>query len=304
MNRSTPAGEVEAPQLGDVERFHFLRVAWTDLRAIMREPRGALAVSVLLLLLFFAFIFPVLDPTDPNRPGDGPKNGPISWDSPMGTDHLSRDLLARNSIGLGRTIKHGFAAVFVGWLVGIVIGYTAGWRGGSTDTLIMRGVDVLLAFPGIIFAILLITILGSGIFSVAVAIAFFNIPGSARLARAGVLRERERDYVLAGRCLGLSGSRILFRHVAPNTFGAFTVQVPLAIVASVLIMAALNFLGLGAELPDPTLGAIMQEGRPFMRDAPHFVIGPVVILALMLTSLNFLSDVLTERLDPVRRRRV
>ena len=118
------------------------------------------------------------------------------------------------------------------------------------------------------------------------------------------MRERERDYVLAGRCLGLSGSRILFRHVAPNTFGAFTVQVPLAIVASVLIMAALNFLGLGAELPDPTLGAIMQEGRPFMRDAPHFVIGPVVILALMLTSLNFLSDVLTERLDPVRRRRV
>jgi peptide/nickel transport system permease protein len=119
-----------------------------------------------------------------------------------------------------------------------------------------------------------------------------------------VLRERERDYILAGRCLGLSGRRILFRHVAPNTFGAFTVQVPLAIVASVLIMAALNFLGLGAELPDPTLGAIMQEGRPFMRDAPHFVLGPVVILALMLTALNFLSDVLTERLDPVRRRRV
>ena len=100
----------------------------------------------------------------------------------MGTDHISRDLLARNSIGLGRTIKHGFIAVFVGWVVGITIGYTAGWRGGRTDTLIMRGVDVLLAFPGIVFAILLITIIGSGIFSVAVAIAFFNIPGSARLA--------------------------------------------------------------------------------------------------------------------------
>ena len=296
--------QVETPQFPDVESYHFLRVAGTELRAVLREPRGALAVSVLLLLLFFAFIFPVIDQTDPNRPGDTPKNGPISWDNPMGTDHLSRDLLARNSVGLGRTIKHGFAAVLVGWVVGITLGYTAGWRGGRTDTLIMRGVDVLLAFPGIVFAIMLITIMGSGIFSVAVAIAFFNIPGSARLARAGVLRERERDYVLAGRCLGLSGRRILFRHIAPNTFGAFTVQVPLAIVASVLIMAALNFLGLGAELPDPTLGAIMQEGRPFMRDAPHFVLGPVVILALMLTSLNFLSDVLTERLDPVHRRRL
>ena len=286
------------------DRFHFLRSVGTELRAVAREPRGGLALTVLVVLLFFAFIFPVLDPTDPNKPGDTPKNGSISWDAPMGTDHISRDLLARNSVGLGRTIKHGFAAVLVGWLVGITLGYTAGWRGGRTDTLIMRAVDVLLAFPGIVFAILLITIMGSGIFSVAVAIAFFNIPGSARLARAGVLRERERDYILAGRCLGLSGRRILFRHVAPNTFGAFTVQVPLAIVASVLIMAALNFLGLGAELPDPTLGAIMQEGRPFMRDAPHFVLGPVVILALMLTALNFLSDVLTERLDPVRRRLV
>ncbi len=286
------------------ERFRLLRSTGAELQAIMREPRGSLAIFVLVVMLFFAFIFPVLDPTDPNKPGVGPKNDGISWDAPMGTDHISRDLLARNSIGLGRTIKHGFAAVLVGWLVGITLGYTAGWRGGRTDTLIMRSVDVLLAFPGIVFAILLITIMGSGIFSVAVAIAFFNIPGSARLARAGVLRERERDYVLAGRCLGLSGRRILFRHVAPNTFGAFTVQVPLAIVASVLIMAALNFLGLGAELPDPTLGAIMQEGRPFMRDAPHFVLGPILILALMLTALNFLSDVLTERLDPVRRRRV
>ncbi len=298
------SGQIAAvPFAEESDRFHLLRGIGAELRAIIREPRGAFALSVLTILFFFAFIFPVLDPTDPNKPGSTPKNGSISWDAPMGTDHISRDLLARNSIGLGRTIKHGFVAVFVGWLVGITLGYTAGWRGGRTDTLIMRGVDVLLAFPGIVFAILLITIMGSGIFSVAVAIAFFNIPGSARLARAGVLRERERDYILAGRCLGLSGRRILFRHVAPNTFGAFTVQVPLAVVASVLIMAALNFLGLGAELPEPTLGAIMQEGRPFMRDAPHFVLGPVVILALMLTALNFLSDVLTERLDPVRRRR-
>ncbi|MYG91250.1 MAG: hypothetical protein F4188_07470, partial [Chloroflexi bacterium] len=145
----------DVPFEEESDRFHFLRSVGTELRAVLREPRGALAVTVLVVLLFFAFIFPVLDPTDPNKPGDTPKNGGITWDAPMGTDHISRDLLARNSIGLGRTIKHGFIAVFVGWVVGITIGYTAGWRGGRTDTLIIRGVDVLLAFPGIVFAILL-----------------------------------------------------------------------------------------------------------------------------------------------------
>jgi peptide/nickel transport system permease protein len=168
----------------------------------------------------------------------------------------------------------------------------------------MRGIDTLLAFPGILIAIVLITIMGSSLFSVAVAIAVFNIPTSARLARAGVLRERERQYVEAARCIGATGRRILFRHVAINTFGAFVVQLPLAVVASVLTMAALNFLGLGNKPPDATLGQLLLDGSRFMREAPHYVLGPVIQLALMMTALNFLSDVLSERLDPVRRRAV
>lgn len=261
-----------------------------------------IALTLLGLLLLFAFVLPLIDTTDPNFIVREPKNQGPSWAHLMGTDHLSRDLLARNSVGLGRTIINGLGAVIAGWMAGIAIGYAAGWRGGLTDILIMRGIDTLLAFPGILLAIVLITIMGPGLFSVGVAIAVFNIPTAARLARAGVLREREREYVMAARAIGASGTRILWRHVAVNTFGAFAVALPLSVVASVLTMAALNFLGLGDKPPNATLGQLLLDGSRFMRDAPHYVLGPVILLAVMMAALNFLSDVLSERLDPVRRR--
>ena len=302
-----PDATVALPQL--IENRRWWRDALTEFSAIAREPRGFISLFILVVLFSFAYILPIFDGTDPNFIGDDLPVQGFSWDNPMGTDHLSRDLLARNSEGLGRTILNGLGAVIVGWLAGIAIGYVAGWRGGNTDAIIMRGVDTLLAFPGILLAIVFITILqdvgfGWELFPLATAIAIFNIPFVARLARAGVLRERERDYVLAARTIGCSGPRILWRHVAINTFGPFTVQLPLAVVASVLTMAALNFLGLGSKPPNATLGQILLDGSRFMRQAPHYVLGPTVILALLMTSLNFLSDVLSERFDPVRRRRV
>ncbi len=301
-------GDVIAVPLRGRER-RWWSAAASEIKGVASEPRGFIALLLLVVLIGFAYVLPVFDSTDPNLIGDGPKNQGISWDAPLGTDHLSRDLLARNSIGLGRTIFNGLGAVIVGWLVGIAIGYISGWRGARTDTVLMRAIDTLLAFPGILLAIVMITILrdidfGGDLFPLAVAIAVFNIPVSARLARAGVLRERERDYVLAARTIGCSGGRVLVRHVAVNTFGAFTVQLPIAVVASVLTMAALNFLGLGARPPDPTLGQLLLDGSRFMRNAPHYVVAPTLILALLMAALNFLSDVLSERLDPVRRRRV
>ncbi len=306
MAQAASTGVTAPPQF--FER-HWYTDVLHEVGAIAKEPRGGIAIFVLVTLLLFAYALPFFDPSDPNLIANAPKNQGISWENPMGTDHLSRDLLARNSIGLGRTIVNGLGAVIVGWFAGIVIGYIAGWRGAKTDIFIMRGIDTLLAFPGILLAIVMITILreisfGWDLLPLATAIAIFNIPWVARLARAGVLRERGRDYVLAARTIGCSGRRILFRHVAINTFGPFTVQLPLAVVASVLTMAALNFLGLGAKPPDPTLGQILLDGSRFMRDDPHYVIGPTVVLALLMASLNFLSDVMSERFDPVRRRQV
>ena len=197
--------QVDPVRIDDVERRNPLKPVFDELRGIAREPRGAIALVLLFAVFFFSFVLPILDPTDPNWSERGSKLLSISWDHPLGTDHLSRDLLARVSVSSRRTILTGFSAVLIGMSMGITIGYIAGWTGRVTDTLIMRALDVLMAFPGLVLAIVVTTILGTGLFSLAVAITIFNIPVTARLARAGVLRERERDYALAARTLGASG---------------------------------------------------------------------------------------------------
>ena len=291
-----------APEVRSTALKSFLK----EICSVGKTPRGFISLFGLMTLFLFGTLVPLLWGTDPNWIENVPKNQSPSWEHPMGTDHISRDLLARNASGLGRTVIVGVGAVVAGWIVGIALGYLAGWRGGLTDILIMRGVDTLLAFPGILIAILVVTILGDylgrGVVPLGIAIAIYSVDEMARLARAGVLRERERDYVTAARCLGATERRILWRHVSVNTFGAFAVALPLAVVASVLTMAALNYLGLGTAPPNATLGQLLLDGGRYMRFAPHYVLGPVVLLAVLLLSLNFLSDVLSERLDPIRRR--
>ena len=291
-----------APEVRSTALKTFLK----EILAVGKTPRGFISLFGLTTLLLFGTLVPLLWGTDPNWIENVPKNQSPSWEHPMGTDHISRDLLARNASGLGRTVIVGVGAVVAGWIVGIALGYLAGWRGGLTDILIMRGVDTLLAFPGILIAILVVTILGDylgrGVVPLGIAIAIYSVDEMARLARAGVLRERERGYVTAARCLGATERRILWRHVSVNTFGAFAVALPLAVVASVLTMAALNYLGLGTAPPNATLGQLLLDGGRYTRFAPHYVLGPIALIAILLLSLNFLSDVLAERLDPIRRR--
>lgn len=270
-------------------------------RRLLRDPRGAGAVTVLVVLLVFAFIVPIVDSTSPYLSVRGErllKPSSAHW---FGTDELSRDLFIRNAVGLRSTILGGLLAVIGGWFVGINLGYMAGYRGGIVDTLISRSIDTLMAFPGILLAMILIAIFGGGLTSLSLAVAIFNVPISSRLARAAVLREGVRDYVLAARSIGCSSNRILWRHIAVNTFGVFAVQLPISVVNSVLVMAALGFLGLGEQPPHPTLGGLLNDGRRFMRLAYWYLLAPAAILASLMLALNFLSDVLSEMLDPVRR---
>lgn len=271
--------------------------------ATLRDRRGAFALAVLLVLVVFAFIVPLVHPKDPFESVRGERLLTPSADHWFGTDELSRDLFVRTAVGLRATLIGGVAAVIGGWLCGIMLGYIAGYRGGIVDTLISRSVDTVLAFPGILLAILLIAVFGPGLLSLSLAVAVFNVPFSARLARGAVLREIVRDYVTAAETIGCSGSRILYRHIAINTFGVFAVQLPISIVSSVLIMAALGFLGLGEQPPNPTLGGLLNDGRRFMRIAWWYLLAPATVLALLMLALNFLSDVLGELLDPVRRGR-
>jgi peptide/nickel transport system permease protein len=270
---------------------------------VLRDPRGAFAVAVLTVLLLFAFVIPVVVTTSPFDSVRGERLLHPSTDHLFGTDELSRDLFIRNAIGLRSTLIGGIFAVIAGGLAGIFLGYTAGYRGGWIDSVISRAIDTLLAFPGILLAILLIAIFGAGATSLSLAIAIFNVPFSTRLARATVLREVVRDYVLAAETIGCSGRRILYRHISVNTFGVFAVQLPIAIVNSILIIAALGFLGLGEQPPNPSLGGLLNDGRRFMRLAWWYLVFPAAIVGLLMIALNFLSDLLGEMLDPVRRGR-
>lgn len=272
-------------------------------RRVLGDPRGAFAAATLALLLTFAFVVPLVVSTSPFESIRGQRLLAPSSKHWFGTDELSRDLFIRNAIGLRSTLVGGIFAVIGGWLVGIFLGYTAGYQGGAIDTLISRSVDTLLAFPGILLAILLIALFGAGATSLSLANAIFNVPFSTRLARATVVREVVRDYVLAAETIGCSGRRVLYRHIAINTFGVFVVQLPIAIVNSILIIAALGFLGLGAQPPNPTIGGLLNDGRRFMRLAWWYLVFPASVVALLMISLNFLSDILGEMLDPVRRGR-
>ena len=278
----------------------FRQAAWRQ----FRRHKPALVGSTIFLGLLVAtvlgpFIYRVpLDTIDFSLVLNTP-----SYIHPFGTDELSRDLFIRNAVGFRATLLSGLFAVIGGWLVGIALGYIAGYRGGIVDTLISRSVDTLLAFPGILLAVLLIALFGPGLLSLSLAIAIFNVPFSTRLARAAVLREIVRDYVLAAQTIGCSGARVLFRHIAINTFGVFAVQLPIAIVNSILIIAALGFLGLGDQPPHPSLGGLLNDGRRFMRLAWWYLLAPASIVAIFMLALNFLSDVLGEMLDPARRGR-
>ena len=272
-------------------------------RRVIGDPRGAFAVAVLAVLLIFAFVVPLVVTTSPFTSVGGQRLLKPSSNHLFGTDELSRDLFIRNAIGLRSTLINGIFAVIVGWLVGIFLGYTAGYRGGVTDTLISRSMDTLLAFPGILLAILLIAMFGVGTTSLSIAVAVFNVPFSTRLARATVLREVVRDYVLAAETIGCSGRRVLYRHISINTFGVFAVQLPIAIVNSILIIAALGFLGLGDQPPNPSIGGLLNDGRRFIRLAWWYLVFPASIVGLLMIALNFLSDILGELLDPVLRGR-
>jgi len=300
MSRESAAVELE---YGARARVVPIGATLRFIRRLVREPRGLIAMILLGTLAIFAFVVPLIDPVSPfdflNVAALAPPSG-SHW---FGTDELGRDLFIRNAVGLRTTVIAGVGAVCGGWLVGIGLGYFAGYSGGIVDSTISRITDTMLAIPGIVVAILLIALLGTGVWTISLSILIFNIPISVRLARGAVLRELVRDYVLAAEAIGCSGRRVLYRHIVRNTFGVFAVQLPIAIVYSVLIMAALNYLGLGSKPPQPSLGDLMNQGQRYMQTDAWYLVTPVAVLVLLTLALNFLSDVLAEMLDPIRRGR-
>jgi peptide/nickel transport system permease protein len=264
-----------------------------------RRHRGAVAGGV--IALFFAavaLLAPWLAPHDPEAVRLGANLRPPSWTHPFGTDSLGRDVLSQTMYGARVSLTIGFVSLGLALAGGVPVGALAAWAGGWVDRLTMRVVDVLVSFPTLLLAIIVITVFGPGLVQAMLAIGIAQVPLYARLTRSAVLRVRALDYVTAARAGGAPGGRILWRHVFPNCLSPLIVQSTLLFATAILSAAYLGFLGLGAQPPTPEWGTMLSKARDFLRVAPHVSIFPGITIMLTVLGLNLLGDGLRDVLDP------
>jgi peptide/nickel transport system permease protein len=263
------------------------------------HPRVAVAASFVALLFLVALLAPVISPHDPiaTEP-DNAYLPPLSPAHPLGTDELGRDLLSRALWGARVSLPVAFVAVAVGLVVGGLIGLVSGYRGRVTDLLLMRVIDALLAFPALILAVAIVAALGPSLTNAMIAIGVVAVPVYARLVRGQVLQLREMEFVTATRSLGATPLRIVFRHLVPNLLNPVIVQVSLSAGFAILAEATLSFLGLGAQVPTPDWGQMINSGARFLNNDPWLAIVPGVAISVTVYSFNFLGDALRDALDP------
>ncbi|TMC51704.1 MAG: ABC transporter permease [Chloroflexi bacterium] len=273
------------------------RVALLELVRTHRKVAAAILLVVFLFLI--AILSPVISPHDPLAVNaDNSYLPPLSPGHVLGTDELGRDLLSRVLWGSRVSLPVAFVAVAVGLLGGGLIGLVSGYAGGIADLLLMRLVDALLAFPGLILAIAVVAALGPGLRNAMIAIGIVAIPVYARLVRAVVLQLKQLDFVVATRSLGATPLRIILRHLIPNMLNPVIVQVSLSAGFAILAEATLSFLGLGAQLPTPDWGQMINSGASFLSNDPWLAIVPGTAISITVYSFNLLGDSLRDALDP------
>jgi peptide/nickel transport system permease protein len=216
----------------------------------------------------------------------------------LGTDAMGRDVFTRIMYGGRVSLWIGLASVILGVVSGVPLGLISGYFGGVVDTVLMRIMDLILAFPGIIFAIWLVSMLGPGVNQVIIAIAFWDLPGYSRVVRGSVLSIKDVDYIQASRALGGNSWKIMFKHVLPNVIAPIIIMSSLSISGSILAAASLSFLGLGAQPPTPEWGLMLAEGRPYIRTAWWLMVFPGVMITLFVLASNIFGDGLRDALDP------
>jgi peptide/nickel transport system permease protein len=268
---------------------------------LARNPTAAIAALVLLAIILVAVFDDAVAPQGPNEIDVNSRLEAPSGAHLFGTDDLGRDIFSRVVLGASVSLKVGFLAVGLALIAGTLIGLLAGFYGGWADDVLMRIMDMLFAFPAVLLAIAILAIRGPGTSNTTIAIAVVYVPIFARVTRASVLGVREEVYVRASRSVGASDFRLLTRHILPNAAPPIIVQTSISLAFAVLAEAALSFLGLGTQPPDPSWGRMLAEGRGFIDLAWWLAFFPGIAIVITVLCFNLLGDGLRDVLDPRQR---
>jgi dipeptide transport system permease protein len=281
----------------------------SDFWAAFRENRGAVAgLAVLCVIVLLAIFADLIAPHSPYDQFREAVKLPPFWESggdvrfPLGTDALGRDMLSRLIHGARISLFIGISVMAVSLVVGILLGLTAAFTGGIADTAIMRTMDLIIAIPSLVLAILIVAVLGPSLTNTIIAVTVVYLPRYVRLTRASALAEMGKDYVTAAKVAGVGPLRLMTRTVLPNCLAPLIVQSALGVSEAILEAAALGFLGLGAQPPIPEWGAMLADAREFIRSNPWIVTLPGLAILVTVVSINLMGDGLRDALDPKLRR--
>jgi len=270
---------------------------------LMRRPTSGVAIIILLVLVSFAVFAPWIAPFDPSRASVGPRLGGPDATHLFGTDLHGRDVFSRVVWGARYSLPVGLATLLLGLVAGGALGVALGYIGGRFDAVGARVVDVLLGFPAIVMAILVVSVLGVGLVKVVIAVAIADIPKFARVIRGATIVAKQNLFVESAVAMGARSSRVMFLHVLPTIMPTVILLGTLNLGGAILSTATLSFLGLGTQPPTPEWGTMLNDGRDYIRYAPWMMIAPGLALFLAIISVNLIGDRLSEIMDPRSRGR-
>lgn len=267
-------------------------------RRFLKHRGAVLGLIILTIIVLATVAAPVLAPADPNRMGAAPMFAPPGRGTVLGTDQFGRDLLSRILFGGQISLRLGLISVSIATVAGVLLGLIAGYYGTWIDLVLMRLVDIMMAFPGILLALSVVAILGPGLNNAMIAVGVAAIPSYTRVVRGSVLTARSTVYVEAARVIGASDGRIMFRHILPNVLAPVIVLATLGMASAIITGTSLSFLGLGAQPPSPEWGAMLSAGRDHLRSAWWISTLPGLAIMAVVFAMNLVGDGLRDALDP------
>lgn len=268
------------------------------LRQIIHNKFALIGLTILILLAIVAICAPMIAPYNPDKMDLNNSLQPPSSDHLLGTDKLGRDVLSRLIFGSRISLTVGFIVEGIALVIGITLGAVSGFFGGLVDNIIMRVVDVVIAFPFLILAIAIVAIVGPSLTNMMLVLGGVVWISYARLIRGMFLSLKEEEFVVAARVVGAKNSRIIFRHILPSTLGVIIVQATFGIAEAILAASSLSFLGMGAQPPTSEWGAMLSESRTYLRTLPMMTFAPGLAIMVTVLAINFVGDALRDAFDP------